>query len=255
MLHKMKLNEKPFNAMKVGYKSIEFRLFDEKRQRLNIGDSIEFSLIGDESKTIVKKISDIHHFKNFEELFSTLPLLKCGETPFTFREARAEDMEKFYSKQQQEKYSVIGIEFEEIPLQRFLAGHSGGIPLCSGYETAFGEIRSGLKKSHWIWYVFPQIKGLTSDTVTEYYALDDRNEAEMFFNHPVLGKRLTEISSALLELDTCDPVSVFGLVDACKLRSCMTLFSEISGEKVFDDVLGKFCLGIKDEKTLELLNL
>lgn len=253
MIHNMKLCEKPFNAMKIGYKSIELRLFDEKRQKLQIGDSIEFSMIENENQKLVKKISAIHHFKDFNELFSSLPLLKCGETPFTFRDARAENMEKFYSKEKQQKYSVIGIEFEEIPLQRFIAGHSGGIPLCSGYETALDEIRAGFKSSHWIWYIFPQLKGLTSDTVTEYYALDGRKEAEEFLNHEILGKRLTEISSALLGLENSDPVSVFGLVDAYKIRSCMTLFSEISDNDVFDRVLEKFCMGTKDEKTLEIL--
>jgi len=255
MLHKMKLYSGPFQAIKTGYKSIELRLNDEKRQKLQIGDHIEFTCIDSPDEKIIKKIKALHEFENFEILFQKLPLLRCGETPFSLREADPEKMRNFYSPEKLEKYHALGIELEEIPLQRFLAGQSGSIPECSGYETALEEIRNGLKKTHWIWYVFPQIKGLTPDPVTEYYALQNIAEAKAFLHHAELGKNLLSITETLLKSNTSDPVVIFGKTDAYKLRSCMTLFSEIAPEyPVFEQILDKFCLGTKDENTLRILS-
>lgn len=162
-------------------------------------------------------------------------------------------MEVYYSREQQKKYSVVGIELEEESLQRFLAGQTGAMPYC--YGTALQEICSGLKETHWIWYIFPMIKGLTPDTVTEYYALKNKKEAREYTAHPVLGARLIEITEKLLELETSDPVTVFGMTDAFKLHACMTLFDEIAPEQaVFHKVLEKFCLGRKQEDTLRILS-
>ena len=145
-------------------------------------------------------------------------------------------------------------KLEEKPLQRFLVGHIGLIPDCSDYETALAEICRGLKSTHWMWYVFPEIRGLTADTVTEYFALDGLSEAKAFYEHPILGQRLREITSALLELDKDDPVSIFGTIDAYKLRHCMTLFDALyPDDSIFGQVLDKYCLGIRDEETLSLL--
>ncbi|MBE6876820.1 MAG: DUF1810 family protein [Ruminococcus sp.] len=255
MLYQMKLNEKPFRALQAGYKSIELRLNDEKRQKLQPGDEITFTCIPHPEERITKKIKTLHLFPDFAELFASLPLLKCGETPFTLPEAKPEKMNAYYTKEQQEMYQALGIALEEIPLQRFLAGHSGAIPDCSGFETALTEIRSGQKRTHWIWYILPQIKGLTPDTVTEYYALKNKQEARNFLHHPVLGAGLLQMTEALLQLQTSDPVSVFGLTDAYKFRNCMTLFSEIAPEyPAFQDALSKFCLDTKDEKTLQILS-
>ncbi|MBR1528671.1 MAG: DUF1810 family protein [Oscillospiraceae bacterium] len=255
MLHKMKLYAVPFQALKAGYKSIELRLNDEKRQKLQIGDSIEFTCIDFPDEKIIKTIKTLHEFENFEILFQKLPLLRCGETPFSLQEANPEKMLNFYSPEKLEKYHALGIELEEIPLQRFLAGQSGDIPDCSGYETALKEIRNSLKKTHWMWYVFPQIKGLTPDPVTEYYALQNRREAEAFLHHPELGTNLLSITETLLQSKTSDPVVIFGKTDAYKLRSCMTLFSEIAPEyPVFEQALEKFCLGGKDENTIRILS-
>ena len=253
--HRMKLKKRPFGAVSAGYKTIELRLLDEKRKEVKKWDCIEFSLIENQEMKIVKFVTDIYNFPDFKELYKNLPLLKCGFSPFTLDEAEPEHMNEFYSPEKQKLYSVIGIQLEESPMQKYLAGHSGLIPDCSGYEKALAEIRSGIKTSHWIWYIFPQIRGLTNDYVTEYYALDGKNEALEFYNHEILGKRLTEITNELLNLPTDDPVVVFGRTDAFKLRACMTLFSEIApNNEVFEKVIEKFCMGTKDEDTLNIIS-
>lgn len=106
------------------------------------------------------------------------------------------------------------------------------MPNCSGYDTALREIQFGQRQTYWIWYVFPQIKGLTSDPVTEYYAVT-LEEAKAILEHPVLRSRLSEISTALLDADAFDLVSVFSMLDAFKLRASMTLFDRISGGERF----------------------
>lgn len=254
MIHKMRLKPQPFHAVKAGYKTIELRLNDEKRRLLKTGDYIEFTLIGNPDEKITKKITALHEFPDFAEMYRNLPLLKCGYTPFTLHEAVPERMELYYSKSEQQKYNVLGIELEEEKFQKYLSGQTGEIPDCSGYEKALQEIRSGLKSTHWIWYVFPQIKGLSVDVVTEYYALDNIDDAREYIEHNVLGKRLLEITSELLKLDISDPVVIFGMTDALKLRSCMTIFDYVSPENtVFREVIDKFCLGVPDENTLDII--
>lgn len=253
MQHKMKLRPEPFGAVKNGYKSIELRLYDEKRRSISIGDAIEFQCT-ETGDNVVKKVKELHVFPDFAELYQKLPLLKCGYTPFTLPFAKAGDMEAFYPVEEQKSNKVVGIELHEEPLQRFLSGQSGSMPDCSDYDMALSEVKAAHKSTHWMWYVFPMLKGLTSDTVTEYFALDDAGEARDFYCHPVLGQRLREITSALLVLDKDDPVSVFGTVDAYKLRSCMTLFSALCPEDdIFQRVLDKYCMGIGDDLTLEML--
>ena len=122
------------------------------------------------------------------------------------------------------------------------------------YETALEEIRSGMKLTHWIWYIFPQLKELSYSSTARYYGIDGRGEAEAYLKDDVLRGRLIEISEALLSLDSSDPEEVMGYPDNLKLRSCMTLFEYIApGIDVFGKVLEKFYSGEKDEKTIELL--
>ena len=121
------------------------------------------------------------------------------------------------------------------------------------YETALAEIRAGRKRSHWIWYIFPQIQGLGYSSTAQYYALEDLNEAKAYLADPVLRERLLEISNALLALDSCDPSEVMGYPDDLKLRSSMTLFSLADPEcTVFRDVLEKFYDGREDSRTIAL---
>lgn len=123
------------------------------------------------------------------------------------------------------------------------------------YDTALREIRAGRKRSHWMWYIFPQIAGLGMSYTAQLYAIKDIDEARRYIAHPVLGERLIEISRALLALDSSDPTAVMGYPDDLKLRSCMTLFAQVSDDPVFNAVLAKFYGGRVDARTLELLAL
>lgn len=122
------------------------------------------------------------------------------------------------------------------------------------YDAALREIRSGRKRSHWMWYVFPQLQGLGFSSTAQYYGIRDLGEAKAYMAHPVLGPRLAEISEALLALDSSDPSAVMGYPDDLKLRSCMTLFELAAPEQpVFARVLEKYYSGRRDGRTLELL--
>ena len=122
------------------------------------------------------------------------------------------------------------------------------------YEQALDEIKNGKKKTHWMWFIFPQMLGLGFSDTAIYYSITDVGEAELYLNHEVLGPRLVEISKELLKLETDDPNEIFGDVDALKLNSCMTLFDYVSeDENVFSEVIEKFYDGEKDERTLQLI--
>ena len=121
------------------------------------------------------------------------------------------------------------------------------------YDAAYKEIRKGKKETHWMWFVFPQIKGLGYSDISKYFSIKSRREAKEYLDHPVLGRRLRGISEALLEHKTNDPKEIFGPVDAQKLQSSMTLFYLISGEDVFADVLIKYFSGEFDWGTMQIL--
>ena len=122
------------------------------------------------------------------------------------------------------------------------------------YETALREIRSGRKRSHWMWYIFPQLRGLGFSSTAQFYGLRDLQEARDYMAHPLLGPRLIEISEALLTLETDNPGAVMGYPDDLKLCSCMTLFELAAPEQpVFARVLEKFYAGRRDQRTLALL--
>ena len=133
-------------------------------------------------------------------------------------------------------------------LQRFLAAQE------RDYATALSEISSGRKRSHWMWYIFPQIQGLGFSEMAKHYAIQNETEATAYLQHPVLGSRLLEISNALLLLQSSNATSVMGTPDDLKLKSSMTLFAALpDANPVFQKVLGKFYNGLKDEKTLQIL--
>lgn len=121
------------------------------------------------------------------------------------------------------------------------------------FFRALNEIKTGKKRTHWMWYIFPQITGLGLSRISIFYSIKCADEAKEFLSHPLLGQRLREISHALLELYTDDPIEVFGSTDAVKLRSCMTLFDVVEPESIFAKVLLKFFDGKRDEKTLTIL--
>lgn len=133
-------------------------------------------------------------------------------------------------------------------ITRFLDAQAGG-----EYEAALAEIRAGRKRSHWIWYVFPQVEGLGHSSMAEYYGIGSRAELDAFVAEPTLIGRLREITQALLDLPGDDPVAVLGGIDALKVRSCMTLFSDATGERVFSSVLDKYYDGCRDERTREIV--
>lgn len=121
------------------------------------------------------------------------------------------------------------------------------------YEQVLREIRSGRKRSHWMWYIFPQIQGLGFSPTAQYYAIRDLQEARDYLAHPVLGARLKEISSALLDLNGLSASEIFGYPDDLKLRSSMTLFRMADlNEPVFLEVLEKYYDGKPDARTVEL---
>ena len=121
------------------------------------------------------------------------------------------------------------------------------------YEQALSEIRSGRKRSHWMWYIFPQIQGLGFSSTAQYYAIRDLQEAKDYLAHPVLGARLKEISSALLDLEGLSASEIFGYPDDLKLRSCMTLFRMADlDEPIFLEVLEKYYDGEPDFRTVDL---
>ena len=123
----------------------------------------------------------------------------------------------------------------------------------NSYNHALEEIKNGRKKSHWIWYIFPQLKGLGSSEISKYYSIRSRNEAEEYIKHPVLGSRLIEISNELLKLDTNSADDVMGWPDNMKLKSSMTLFALVSDNDIFRRVLDKFFDGEMDEFTVQNL--
>ena len=134
-------------------------------------------------------------------------------------------------------------------LERFIE------PQEQDYEQALKEIRNGRKVSHWIWYIFPQLRGLGKSYMSDYYGIRDLDEAKAFLQHPYLGKHLQKISEALLNLDNDNATQIMGRPDDMKLKSSMTLFACADPENaVFEKVLEKFYNGHKDGRTLKMLS-
>lgn len=123
------------------------------------------------------------------------------------------------------------------------------------YDRALAEVRSGRKRSHWMWYVFPQFAGLGSSAMAERYAIRSRGEAEAYLRHPVLGPRLVEIADAALAVEGRSASDVFGSPDDLKLRSCATLFAAVSlPRSVFERLIEKYFGGQRDDRTLRLMD-
>lgn len=131
-------------------------------------------------------------------------------------------------------------------LNRFIEAQS------KTYDQAIKEIKAGHKLTHWMWWVFPQYKGLGYSDISQFYAIQSRDEARAYLVHPILGRRLRDCMIALLDLKTNDAVEVFGEIDAQKLKSCMTLFG-YSGSILCTMVLNKFFNGEPDATTIRLL--
>ena len=122
------------------------------------------------------------------------------------------------------------------------------------YDRVLTELKSGRKRTHWMWFIFPQIDGLGHSPTTEYYAIKSIDEARKYLNHPILGSRLIECTEAVLAIKGRSASEIFGYPDDFKLKSSMTLFAFVSGPgSLFVRVLDKYFHGEHDIKTLQLL--
>lgn len=132
-------------------------------------------------------------------------------------------------------------------LARFITAQEGV------YNGVLAELKNGNKRSHWMWYIFPQLEGLGQSSTSKYYAIHSRKEASAYLNHPVLGSRLIECANIVLAIEGRTVSEIFGYPDNLKLRSSMTLFSRVATDSVFVRVLDKYFQGERDVRTLQLL--
>ena len=133
-------------------------------------------------------------------------------------------------------------------LRRFLVAQD------DEFETALAEIKHGQKESHWIWYIFPQFAGLGLSSTSQHFAIQSLDEARAYLAHPVLGPRLIECAEAALRVENRSAREIFGSPDDLKLRSCATLFAQISPpDSAFHRLLDKYFGGERDAKTLRLV--
>lgn len=124
------------------------------------------------------------------------------------------------------------------------------------YQQALSEVRSGQKRSHWMWYIFPQYDGLGFSSYSKQYSIKSVAEAEAYLAHPILGPRLVECCEAAVGVAGRTATEVFGSPDDMKLRSCVTLFAAVSpAGSVFDNVLVKYFGGMRDDQTLLLMGM
>ncbi|WPF89882.1 DUF1810 domain-containing protein [Cyanobacterium aponinum AL20118] len=123
------------------------------------------------------------------------------------------------------------------------------------YKTVIDELKNAKKRSHWMWFIFPQINGLGKTSTSIFYSIKSIQEAKQYINHDLLGKRLKECVTILLTIEETSSEKIFGFPDCMKLKSSLTLFSEISdSDSIFHQGLNKFFRGSKDEKTLQILS-
>lgn len=144
----------------------------------------------------------------------------------------------------------MSVHTDKYHLTRFLEAQHGV------FETALNELHSGEKRSHWMWFIFPQLSGLGYSPTAQLYAIKDLDEAKAFLRHPVLGTRLRQCTSAVNNLQNRTAFEIFGSPDTMKFRSSMTLFAVAAGESTdFTLALEKYFFGKKDAQTLQLLKI
>ncbi|MCM1139086.1 MAG: DUF1810 domain-containing protein [Muribaculum sp.] len=136
---------------------------------------------------------------------------------------------------------------DKFNLTRFIEAQS------YSYDNALCELKNGRKTSHWMWYIFPQLRGLGRSYNSNYYGLSGKDEALAYLENPILSERLRTVCTAILGLDTSDARSVFGGIDSHKLRSSMTIFDLVSPDDVFASVLDKYFDGRRDRRTMCLI--
>lgn len=138
---------------------------------------------------------------------------------------------------------------DESSLERFVVAQA------RVFDDVMAELRSGRKRSHWMWFIFPQLRGLGQSATARFYGLASRDEACAYLAHPVLGPRLHAATRAVLGIEGPSLHDIFGSPDDLKFCSCMTLFTRVAGDKidVFRLALDRYCAGRMDERTLALL--
>ena len=124
---------------------------------------------------------------------------------------------------------------------------------ATNYSQALSELRAGEKRSHWMWYVFPQIEGLGQSAMSRRYSIKSAAESRAYLTHPVLGSRLRECFAAVCNITGRSAHEIFGSPDDMKLRSCATLFGAVSDDDIFAQVLKKYFHGDRDQETLRRL--
>ena len=132
-------------------------------------------------------------------------------------------------------------------LNRFVEAQDGV------YPVALQELQQGRKRSHWMWYIFPQLKQLGHSYNAKYFGISGIAEATAYLQHPILGQRLREVSETILSLSCSNATDIFGRIDAMKLRSSMTLFDVVSPKDIFARVLDKYFGGQRDSKSIKLI--
>jgi len=134
-------------------------------------------------------------------------------------------------------------------LSRFISAQE------NSYASALAELRSGRKRTHWMWYIFPQIDGLGHSATSKHYAIKSLAEARQYLNHPVLGQRLLECAETVFTVDNRSVSEIFGYPDDLKFKSSMTLFASVTTpDSVFARILDKYFNGERDVLTLQLLD-
>lgn len=133
-------------------------------------------------------------------------------------------------------------------LERFINAHN------EFYNIAYSELKNGKKSSHYMWFIFPQIKGLGKSPISEFYGIKSLDEAKAYINHPILGNNMIKLCEVLLSLESNNPTEIFGKPDDIKLKSSMTLFSLATDDnELFIKVLDKFYNGKLDNQTIRLV--
>lgn len=206
-----------------------------------------------EVKASVEKF--IEFAKQNENLFFFVTRIGCGIGGY-----RDEEMAQFFKRALEvnniclPKSFVDALKGGEInyDLDRFIEAQDSEMYT---YTDALNEIKEGHKQGHWIWYVFPQIKGLGHSYRSEFFGIASTEEAKAYLENPVLGKRLRDITQAFLDCNNPSAFNILGFPDVLKVQSCMTLFDIVSPNDIFNEVLDKYYEGKRCEKTVKRLGV
>lgn len=121
------------------------------------------------------------------------------------------------------------------------------------YPTVIQELQMGKKSSHWMWFIFPQVKGLGSSSTAQFYSIKSNSEAKAFYDHPILGPRLLQCTEIILQIKNKSAEDIFGYPDYLKLKSSLTLFAHATTNPIFEEALAYYFNGQKDQRTLAIL--